>query len=473
MNRTHNDNPVFPSEAALHQARVLQHEATATEAPRVGIPWKFWLVATVFVAVSAGGFFGYQQMYKKQAEQLLSKASAELSAGRLEQGVALLREAATAHNAQAQYQLAAVLAVQYLQQHGRLPLRSEAGQGELFILLDKAVQAGEAEAAYLASVLSRAAGSEPSHYLALLGKAADAGLFIARLDAASNLGKKYAVQPAYLASLAEAAAKGWHVAQVEQAALEQAQGDAVHARQWLEQAQQAGALRDRLLLLRRALPDDAWRQLEQDYRHVAAYRLSMMMDEPGQREAVLSLLQRTADTGLPAAKLALAEHYLDAQKGYWQPEKARAVLESLAHRTLPLCRVDVVECAEMLVGQAKFKLAVNHYLGVQGFESVAQAFDYLKQGNEHGEADATYLLGWVLLNGRGVPADVGRGVALITQAAAAGIAGAKVTLAKCYLQGLGVTPDRQKAKTLLQDAAAQGDGEAAGLLQKLGQGGKV
>ncbi|MDC7706781.1 tetratricopeptide repeat protein [Vogesella indigofera] len=469
MNSANDTGPALPSEAALRQAKALQNHEAVSEAPKVGVPWKFWLLVAVVVAVSAGGFFAYQQVYKKQAVLLLPKAAAELAAGRVEQGLALLREAAAAHNTDAQYQLAEVLATQYLAQQGRLPLRSDAGQTELFTQLDKAVQAGEPAAAYLASVLARADGTNQQHALALLAKAADSGLFIARLETAISLGKKYASQSVYLASLAESARKGWHVAQLEQSVLAENKKDMPHARQWLEQAQKPGEHQDRLVILRRALNDAEWQQMELDYRNVADYRLAMMI-ESDQREAALSMLQKAAEAGLPAAELALSERYLEQQKGYWQPEKARSLLERLARRSSLLCHIDVDECSNSLVSQAKFKLALNHYLGLQGFESVAQAFDYLKEGNEHGEADATYLMGWVLLNGRGIPMDVDRGVVLITQAAASGIAGAKVTLAKCYLQGLGVMPDPKKARVLLQQAAAQGDDEAISLLQKQGNG---
>lgn len=472
MNDTREEKNVLPTDQALLDARILQQQDVKSIDSRIGLPWRFWILAAAFFAVSAGGFFFYQQIYKKQAEQLLPSAVAELSAGNMKVGLAMLREAAAAHNTMAQYKLAEVLTMQYLLQNGHLPLRAEVG-GELFTQLDRAVLAGNPSAAYLSSVLSRAAAGSDVQQLALLGKAADGGLFIARLEAAFSFGRKYAAQSGYLASLAEAASQGWHVARIEQAAIAQDGGDMIHARQWLEQAQQEIEPRDSLVLLRRALKDADWQQLERDYRSVGAYRLAMMMHTPSEQAVGLRLLQKAADAGLPAAHLSLAKRYLDANKGSWEPEKARELLENLAKRATPLCHLGVTECAGSLVSQAKFTLAVNHYSGVQGFESVASAYDYLKEGNEQGEADATYMLGWVLLNGRGVPADIGRGLVLITQAATAGITGAKVTLAKCYLQGLGVSPSREKARSLLQEAAAKGDEEAVVLLQKLGERGEV
>ncbi|MEI9902761.1 MAG: tetratricopeptide repeat protein [Asticcacaulis sp.] len=69
---------------------------------------------------------------------------------------------------------------------------------------------------------------------------------------------------------------------------------------------------------------------------------------------------------------------------------------------------------------------------------------------------AQYNLGWMYLEGDGIPQNRARGVQFIQKAADQGDAEAQYDLGVMYLKGYGVLQDRAMAVQLIQKAADQG-----------------
>ena len=95
-------------------------------------------------------------------------------------------------------------------------------------------------------------------------------------------------------------------------------------------------------------------------------------------------------------------------------------------------------------------LAVAHAIDIQ--ETKIKA--------ENGDPQAQYDLGFVYLNGMGVPQNPAAAVKLLTMAANQGHIDAQIQLGQCYEEGLGVEKDAFQAAPWYEKAANQGDAAA-------------
>jgi TPR repeat protein len=89
-------------------------------------------------------------------------------------------------------------------------------------------------------------------------------------------------------------------------------------------------------------------------------------------------------------------------------------------------------------------------------EPVPDDFDDIKKLAEKGDIDAQFDLGWMYLNGIGVPQDYKQAVYWFTKAAEKGHAGAQDNLGASYYNGKGVPQDYKQAAYWLTKAAEQG-----------------
>ena len=143
--------------------------------------------------------------------------------------------------------------------------------------------------------------------------------------------------------------------------------------------------------------------------------------------------------------------------------------------------------------EAQFAAAMQHHSGDGVLQDYARAATYLAAAAEAGHAPAQNLLGRYYFEGLGVtrdraealrwlelaaqagapdhvldlgqvletdPATLPRAVELYTQAAAAGMADAAVSLGVLYQEGRGVRQDFEQARNLYEGAAAQGHARA-------------
>lgn len=80
---------------------------------------------------------------------------------------------------------------------------------------------------------------------------------------------------------------------------------------------------------------------------------------------------------------------------------------------------------------------------------------------DSGGGVAAYVMAQMYLNGKGVPIDAAKGIALLTVAAERGVAKAQSGLGYRYMTGEGVEKDRVRARTLFEAAAEQDEPEGA------------
>ena len=80
---------------------------------------------------------------------------------------------------------------------------------------------------------------------------------------------------------------------------------------------------------------------------------------------------------------------------------------------------------------------------------------------EVGNAEAQYSLGFLYLEGQGVPQDYGKACAWFEKAAAQGHAQAQYNLGVLYENGQGITRDYDKARAWYEKVAAQTDDQEA------------
>ena len=92
---------------------------------------------------------------------------------------------------------------------------------------------------------------------------------------------------------------------------------------------------------------------------------------------------------------------------------------------------------------------------------VAQDINTLKQQAQKGSAQAQFNLGWMYLNGQGVPQDDVQAVKWTRLAADQGNASAQFNLGVMYDDGQGVPQDDVQAHKWYNLAAAQGDANFA------------
>jgi TPR repeat protein len=85
----------------------------------------------------------------------------------------------------------------------------------------------------------------------------------------------------------------------------------------------------------------------------------------------------------------------------------------------------------------------------------AKAADYFKRASDAGDADASYALGVLYKNGRGVEKDIRAAAEYFRRAAERDLAAGQVEYAIMQFNGVGVDRDRTSAIALLRKAAAQ------------------
>ncbi|MBO4349040.1 MAG: sel1 repeat family protein [Candidatus Methanomethylophilaceae archaeon] len=98
--------------------------------------------------------------------------------------------------------------------------------------------------------------------------------------------------------------------------------------------------------------------------------------------------------------------------------------------------------------------------GMPLFASDDEALSWLEDRSGFGDSDATTLLGFMLLNGIGVPQSEERAVSLYNAAAAEGNTKAQTYLGMMYNQGAGVEQSPEKAAIWYEKAARAGEAEA-------------
>lgn len=97
----------------------------------------------------------------------------------------------------------------------------------------------------------------------------------------------------------------------------------------------------------------------------------------------------------------------------------------------------------------------------------ATAFKEFNKAAEAGDSSGQYLAGEMLVQGRGIPKDARRGIALLEAAAAGGHVGAQSLAGALYAFGQDMPADYAKALTYLRPAAQAGDMNAQNNLAAL------
>ena len=99
----------------------------------------------------------------------------------------------------------------------------------------------------------------------------------------------------------------------------------------------------------------------------------------------------------------------------------------------------------------------------------AQSVDELKVLVTQGDMDAKRELAIRLMEGKGVPQNHSKAVALLEDCVALGDADAMLILAKCCAFGHGMEQDVERAESLISEAANKGNKEALCLMKLINE----
>jgi len=166
---------------------------------------------------------------------------------------------------------------------------------------------------------------------------------------------------------------------------------------------------------------------------------------PTDRAGALSLWQRAADAGNPAAELALAIACLEGDTVPPDVPRGLALLRGAAAKGH---------------APALARLGQELETGLRMPADAAQAIAVLTRASEAGNAHGTYRLAWMHRIGKGVKRDMARCIALLSQAAAGDFAQAQYELAMHCSTGDGVPQDDERAAYWLERAVQGDHGEA-------------
>lgn len=206
--------------------------------------------------------------------------------------------------------------------------------------------------------------------------------------------------------------------------------------------------------------------LEQRLNEMSAHAegLSQQLHDKDQQIAMLT----TERDAAVAAKQAVEQQLLALQAGaphtapvaLAAPPQAKPARAPSDQHGAPQTSEPVADAATLNAYQHGLQLLrQNHY------EQARRSFE---RAARHGHPGALNNLGLMQVRGLGGKADVTAGMASLVRAANAGSVGAAESLAAMYDYGIGIRPDRALAIEYYRMAAARGSDKAAAGLQRLG-----
>lgn len=136
----------------------------------------------------------------------------------------------------------------------------------------------------------------------------------------------------------------------------------------------------------------------------------------------------------------------------------------------PEAFTNFLDAAERGDGWSQSMVTTYYLHGHAGVTSAdpEKARYWAQRAIQKGEKYAKYQMGWMYLNGRGVPRDHEQAARWLGEAAKEGVTEAVSSLAALYWEGSGVARDRERAAALWREAAAKGDAYAKQSLQQHG-----